>query len=209
MFDGKQMFRAVRLAERLAEKLNAAVEKKLAAHLSVNLVMVDEESSETALKALLRRRGAKQHDGAQLKLPHANLSITHSGNRTLGVDIRANGGDCNLIGTGIDYEVTRKVNPRTARFFLQPSELTWLEKTNKSHRNFHLLRLWTIKEALFKSDITNKACSRFLGQYETDNPQELSGTARHPALPDIRFFYTTTDLDNGLVSLAVAVRGAC
>lgn len=209
MFDSMQMFKAVRLAERLAEKLNAAVEKKPAAHFSVNLVMVDEESSETALKALLRRRSAKRNDCGQLKLPHSNLSITHSGNRTLGVDIRTNQDDCDLVGTGIDYEVARKVNPRTARFFLQPSELNWLEKTNKSHRNFHLLRLWTIKEALFKSDITNKVCSRFLGQYETDNPQELSGTAHHPALPDIRFFYATTDLDDGLVSLAVAVRGAC
>jgi hypothetical protein len=204
--DSKQMFKAVRLAERLADKLNLAVERRLSAYFSVNAVIVDEESSSTALKALLSRRGA-QADLSEVKLPNQNLSVSHSGNRTLGIDVRASSGACELVGTGLDYEVARKVNPRTARFFLQPAELEWVAKTNKAHRNFHLLRLWTIKEALFKCDVTNRTSSRFLGQYQTDNPQDHAGTAKHPALPDVRFFYATTDLDDGLVSIAVAVRG--
>jgi hypothetical protein len=196
--DSEQIFKAVRLAERLTERLNAAVERTLSAYFSVNVVLSEENSSEFVLQKLLERRSG----GWQC------LAISESEKRTIGVDVRTTN-DCEQVGTGIHHQSAQKMNRKAAKFFLQPAELDWLAKTSKAHRNFHLLRLLTIKEALFKCDKTNQGGGRSVAEYQTDNPQALAGTAHHPDLADVRFYYATTDLDNGLVSVAVAVKRNC
>jgi hypothetical protein len=98
-------------------------------------------------------------DTSTLVFPHRCLSLTHSA----GVAVAARC-DGDQAGVGVDLEAWRTIDPRTARFFLRPGEAG------------DLLRLWTVKEALFKATPANGGVA--LVDYEVDDPSALEGTAR-------------------------------
>lgn len=230
--DTSLLVREISLGESLAHRLNRASEQGIQVCFSVNLTIAASEccdltSNETAessrfsvqsrlsswkrgraaLKTLLLRSGLLA-DTSTIALPHQNFSLTHSADLAFAANVTMHGiRAVKHLGTGVDFEARREVNPRSARFFLQQSELDWIERRSKLKKNFHLLRLWTIKEALFKADMSNRSAPRFPGQYELTNPAALCGTAFHPALPGIRFLYATAVLNEGLVSVAVALGG--
>lgn len=220
------------LEESLADALNKAAKHEMASLFFVDLSIAASECFEltsteaaegsrftdpsrlsswrrgrAALKLLLQRLGLPA-DTSTIALPHRNFSLTHSADLAVAARVRMQCGNAlKLIGTGVDFEAHRQVNPRSARFFLQQSELNWLGQCSEVQKNSQLLRLWTVKEAIFKADITNRSASRLPGEYELTEPAAVCGKAVHPALPGIRFFYASTALNEGPLSMAVAVEG--
>ncbi|RMI29440.1 4'-phosphopantetheinyl transferase superfamily protein [Nocardia stercoris] len=134
-------------------------------------------------------------DTAALSFPHRRLSLSHSGIRSAAA--LTVGATDRIAGVGIDLEAPRAVDPRTARFFLRPGELD--AATDPAAH----LRLWTIKEALFKADPANAGA--LLTDYRLDDPAAPTGTAHKPGSPGLRFCYRS-DFRAGLyTTVAVAL----
>lgn len=68
-------------------------------------------------------------------------------------------------GIGVDLEHDRPVSPRMARFYLHDDELP---THDHGKAQSDLLRLWTVKEAMFKADPGNH--DRMLRDYRADDP---------------------------------------
>jgi acyl carrier protein len=123
--------------------------------------------------------------------PRVSTSVSHAH----GVSVVAA-----AIGTratiGVDLEENRPADPRAGRFFLQPAELAWLDTAPA--RNDEHLRLWTVKEALFKADPGND--ETMLRSYAVAVPAARAGYARRA--PDAVFGYGSARL--GERHLAVA-----
>ena len=130
-----------------------------------------------ALKSLLGI-----HDTSTLVFPNPSVSLTHSAG--VAVAARCDGPQA---GLGVDLEGWQTIDPRTARLFLHP------------HEEGDLLRLWTVKEALFKATPMNGEAV-FL-DYEVDDPHALAGTAhdRHGRA----FEYLSIRRPEGWLTLAV------
>ena len=112
-----------------------------------------------------------------------------------------------LMGIGIDIETTRAIQPEAARFFLNDRERDWLAKEQKHSSQETLLRLWTVKEAIFKADPA--ASERLLGDYTLENPSQWRGNAYRRDSTSLRFQYSSVRFDEGFVSVAVLVKGEC
>ena len=98
-----------------------------------------------ALKQVLRALG-RDTDTTQIDFPHRQFSLTHAGERAYSIaDISGS------AGVGIDYEPIRSVNSKISQLFLNDSELRWLEGRDEPDLQRGIVRLWTIKEAAFKS----------------------------------------------------------
>ena len=107
-----------------------------------------------ALKALLGIA-----DTSSVVFPNRSVSVTHS--TGLAVAARCDGPQA---GLGVDLEGWRTIDPRAARFYLH------------AHERGDLLRLWTVKEALFKATPDNDTAV-FL-DYEVDDPDAVGSAAR-------------------------------
>ncbi len=98
-----------------------------------------------ALKQVLQAL-ERDTDTTQIEFPHRQFSVTHAGDRAYSVaDFPGS------AGVGIDYEPLRSVNPKITRLFLNETELRWLKGREESELQHGIVRLWTIKEAAFKS----------------------------------------------------------
>jgi len=137
-----------------------------------------------ALKVLLD--GA---DTATVAFPHRALSLTHAAG--LAVAARADG---HQAGLGVDFEGERSIDPRAARFYLRDAEQADLADGD-------LLRLWTVKEALFKATPANDGAT-FL-DYEVADAHALApvGTATDRAGRCFR--YVSGRLRQGWLTIAV------
>jgi phosphopantetheinyl transferase len=98
-----------------------------------------------ALKELLTTLG-RNDNTESVSFPDSQLSLTHAGDSAYAV-----GTPATCDGLGVDYEPVRQVNPRIARWFLNSREAQWLSRQPEADRCAQLIRLWTIKEAAFKS----------------------------------------------------------
>ena len=142
-----------------------------------------------ALKALVDA----PFDTAALAFPHRRLSLTHAGGTAFAV--LAGGG---VVGTGVDFEPARAtVDPRAARFFLGPAERA------AASTHAELLRLWTVKEALFKATPGNDRV--VLADYALDDAAGPCGTAAGPRGEDLR--YATVAVAGGVLTVAVCLPG--
>ena len=130
-----------------------------------------------ALKALLRIA-----DTSSVVFPNRSVSLTHSAG--LAVAARCDG---RQTGFGVDLEGWRTIDPRAARFYLHARE------------QGDLLRLWTVKEALFKATPDNDTAV-FL-DYEVDDPDALGGAARDRRCRT--FEYVSRRRPEGWLTLAV------
>lgn len=140
-----------------------------------------------ALKALV------PGDTANLTFPHRAVSISHSGG--VGVAVHSTR---RLAGIGVDFERWRaQVHPRMAPFFLHPAEREF------AGTSAALVRLWTVKEALFKALPDNG--KRVLLDLEIDEPAATCGTARGPRGETLR--YASGDIGCGSLSIAVTPMG--
>jgi acyl carrier protein len=126
--------------------------------------------------------------------PHPRLSLSHTDRQ--GVAAGATGPGA---GIGVDLEDLRPADPRCAHFFLRPEEEAWLRQA--SPREVAHLRLWTVKEALFKADLGNATTT--LRDYAIDDPAAVTGLARAPS--GVRFVYASARRRDTILSVAAAV----
>lgn len=103
---------------------------------------------------------------------------------------------------GVDVEENRTADPRTGRFFLREHELAWLDATPA--RNDEHIRLWTVKEALFKADPGN--VGTVLRSYALADPGARTGYAQRE--PCMRFCYGSTRLGERHLSVAACLTGS-
>ncbi len=119
--------------------------------------------------ALKRIRSSlnKDLDITKLSFPHPFLSLSHTKDCAVAVGI-LNGGKT-VKGIGIDLELDREISIKHTKFYLNEFE------SDLKINNDYMLRLWTVKEALFKADPNND--SNVLKDYIVKNPKALSGKA--------------------------------
>ena len=134
---------------------------------------------------LLGRAALKAHgigDTSSVAFPNRCLSLTHSAG--IAVAARCDG---DQAGVGVDLEGWRRIDPRAARFFLRPDE------------KGDLLRLWTVKEALFKATPDNGGMA--LVDYELAEAAAHEGVAidRHGRT----FEYRSRRRPEGWLTIAV------
>ena len=125
----------------------------------------------TALKAL-RTEMDGCADIDDLEFPNARFSLSHSADVALAVADPSG----TLEGIGVDLEVDTVVQPAAARFFLTDREQQWLQEQAAKRWPHLLLRLWCIKEAVYKANPQNHG--RTLGDHELAQPGSSSGEAR-------------------------------
>lgn len=154
----------------------------------------------SAFKRLLNSLGEAE-ETASIAFPNSRFSLTHSGDFAVALGTYSG----KLSGIGVDLELNRSVNPKTARFFLSEHEHEWLRcLKEEASKQQYLLRLWTIKEALFKSDPHNS--ERWFTDYRIEAPAELSGRAFVGSEKAIEFRYSCFELEEGFLSVAVLPR---
>ena len=98
-----------------------------------------------ALKQLLTALD-RGDDTTAITFPDRQVSLTHGGDTAF-----AAGTTTASLGIGIDYEPLREIDTRIARWFLNEAETNWLNEQLECNRVAQLVRLWTVKEAAFKS----------------------------------------------------------
>ena len=130
-----------------------------------------------ALKILLRDLEFAEHRGelrdtdtSATFFPHPAFSLSHSQDLAIAIACLAP-----AFGVGIDLEFIRPTKPQMARFYLSESEREWLDELDSEERSLQQIRLWTVKEALFKSDLNN--LGRTLLRYELEDPISIAGRA--------------------------------
>ncbi len=157
----------------------------------------------SALKTLMRRLNAGD-DTAALTFPHTRFSLAHTDEAAVAVATLARQG----LGIGVDVErADRRPQERAARFFLSTAEQKWLAALPAADQPLALLRLWTVKEALYKANPDN--AGTVLNEYETHNPGADAGTARI-LLPGSMwlFRYATFAFADAVVSIALTIGGS-
>jgi phosphopantetheinyl transferase len=155
----------------------------------------------SALRALLARLG--ENPATSFGFPHPRFSITHSGSAAIAFGIRAGQ---TQAGAGIDYEASARVSRKAERFFLRSSECRWLRLVGRPAARKQRLRLWTVKEALFKADLEN--ANTFLRDYATSDPSATSGWAK-PSVPSAwpeAWRYASLEVGGGFLTAAVRVQ---
>jgi 4'-phosphopantetheinyl transferase EntD len=111
----------------------------------------------SALKQILVRLGLNP-DTSQIEFPHSRISLSHSGDYAVAIASP----DKSVVGLGVDLETASGINPKSVRFFL--SEMENQKLAGKHFPTSKLVELWTVKEAIFKSDIENQ--DRLLSDYQ-------------------------------------------
>lgn len=154
-----------------------------------------------ALKRLLVRMG-EPDDTSTIRFPSNRVSLSHSA--SYAVAVGAGAGE--LSGIGVDLELDRIPDLRSARFFLSQAEQSWLEGLPEDSRPVQLLRLWTIKEAVFKADPENHA--RMPYEYKVMEPSARAGNAFHPAHGTRAIRYLSIEMERGFLTLAVLAGGS-
>lgn len=141
-----------------------------------------------ALGTVLTELGVTD-DPLTVSMPHPRLSLSHSGDIAVAIGLRC---AATAVGVGVDVEECRPIDVRSARFFLDDEEQdSWPEwaaqaapgtdrNADRSADQSALQRLWTIKEAVFKSDLDN--ARRQLRDYRIDycqpEPRHRFGPSR-------------------------------
>ncbi len=146
-----------------------------------------------ALKSVLRSLD-RSDDTSGIHLPVPQLSLTHSDEAAIAV------GTPQLEAlVGIDVEVPRRVNARMALWFLNEPELDWLGKRNVSVRAHDLVRLWTVKEAVFKCHPANRGL--VMTDFTIAEPWSAASDVHDTA--GRRFRCASFPEDLGIVSIAI------
>ncbi len=156
-----------------------------------------------AIYSLLKRIGNVNDidlpaDTANLSMPHAHLSLSHSGEYAVAV-ARLEG-----KGIGVDIESPRLIRTGATRFFLaSEAEKEWQDSINQTTLNDELLRLWTTKESLFKADLSNKG--KVLNCYTVIQPHLHSGDAALAEAPsDAKFKYCSIKFAEYWLTVSIA-----
>ncbi len=153
-------------------------------------------TSRHALRVLLGLLGLPR-DTATCGFPHRRLSLTHTARGA----VAAGSIGPQSAGFGVDLETDRRIDPRTARFFLDDAELQWLASVPRADRAAEHLRLWTVKEAVFKADLTNR--DAVLRDYTSEPLGAQAGWARRRGTGQL-FGFTCARFQGAHLSVAAA-----
>jgi 4'-phosphopantetheinyl transferase EntD len=153
----------------------------------------------SALKRLLSSLG-EGDDTSCISFPNSRFSLTHSGEVAVAVGTAS----AELFGIGVDLEMNRPVRDETARLFLNTQEQAWVMSRHELLRSKSLLRLWTIKEALYKADPSNSA--RWFTDYEIESLTAPWGSAFVSGEESRKFCYSCFELVEGFLSVAILPR---
>lgn len=126
-------------------------------------------------RAALKRLRASlegRSDTDDLAFPDPRYSLTHSAELALAVAEPSG----SLEGIGVDLEIGTRIRPAAARFFLTGREREWLHEVPDEARESRLLRLWCVKEALYKANPGN--AGTILSDHELLDPARAVGAAR-------------------------------
>jgi 4'-phosphopantetheinyl transferase EntD len=148
-----------------------------------------------ALKALLRRLG-EDDDTSRISLPHPRIALSHAGRAAVAFAAR----QPTAYGVGVDVEPVRRTPPDMARFFLGDAERAALDGLDGAAAEAETLRLWTVKEAVFKADMANSGAQ--LRDYVLDSADRWVGWARRPGQPQLCIRYRTVRTTAHLVTVA-------
>lgn len=165
-----------------------------------------------ALEALLERLRREWEGGAYagpgagaepVRFPHPFLSLTHTGDWAIAAGTRPGA----ALGIGVDLELRTGMKDGAERFFLGPEETRWLlAQDDPAARGRERVRLWTVKEALYKANPANPGT--LLGHYLLEDPAATAGAARWKGDDGQRLFrYACVDVDPGALTVAVCLRG--
>jgi acyl carrier protein len=143
-------------------------------------------------------------DTGLYRFPSPACSVSHSGD----ISIAAVALPLSPVtGIGVDVELGGPADPRTGRFFLTGPELRWLATVPLTSRGLETLRLWTVKEALFKADAANPRTT--LRDYAMVSPSRCRGGAARGRTairaPGARFRYASLPVRRGFLTVAVAL----
>lgn len=149
-----------------------------------------------ALKGVLRKLG-KDDDTSMITFPNRQLSLSHHADYAIAIG--TNSGD--IDGIGIDVESIRSLPANAYRFFMTKVEQDWLATCSNHDLKREAIRLWSIKEALFKADPENEGCGLY--QYETRSAKDQRGCGKKTINDNLSFFYESLAINNGFLSVAI------
>jgi acyl carrier protein len=166
-----------------------------------------------ALRRALAASG-RPADTSRYPMPNRVVSVSHTARLAVAAVLPS---ACAAVtGLGVDIELGRRPKPASARFFLSGPEQRWLAAVPAENQPDALLRLWTVKEAVFKADRANAVAT--LGDYEVAAPAGYRGHARRtrppggvppapgdPSPQETQFRYRTVALPRGFLSVAIAL----
>lgn len=170
------------------------LERRLAGFARVRIAVAiggkgeESASGRIALDAL--RSSLGEAGSEPLRFPHTRYSLSH----TRGVAVAIGLLDTPSRGIGVDLECTRPLPAGAGRFYLSDRERQRLAGADP-------LRLWTLKEALFKADLANASTRLHHYELRSTDPSSGLGISRSGAL----FRYISLELDGGFLSVATAV----
>jgi hypothetical protein len=142
-----------------------------------------------ALKTLLEILG-ENPDTSLVRVPHPRLSLSHSGPWAVALGTASPG----TAGVGVDLELREPPRVESMRFFLAPEEQARLRHAPART----LLRLWTVKEAIFKADPDNALAS--VRGYVLEDPEAPEGRVRTGPKT---FLYRTFEVPGGFLTAAL------
>jgi phosphopantetheinyl transferase len=128
---------------------------------------------------------------AALNPPCPGISLTH------GERISIAAGISPAQGIGIYFGSWRQIEASLLRCFLTEAEQEQLTVQS----NFTRLRLWTVKQALFKASAVNRGLR--LTDFEIDEVAEITGRARNCSRANSQLRCTSFMLRQGLLSIAI------
>lgn len=114
-----------------------------------------------------------------------------------------------VLGVGVDLEVDRTgLDPRLGHLFSSPREVAWVANLAESVQVDARLRLWVIKEALFKANPANEGT--IVAHYSTVEPGARCGEGSGPCPPDTTLRYAALRIAGGHLAVAICLgRAPC
>ena len=149
-----------------------------------------------ALRKLRVRQGYGA-DTSGLSFPSPQYSVSHSGKLSLAAGVRDT-----VQGVGVDIELDRRPGTAFARFFMADDELKYIRGLRGHTASQRVLRIWTIKEALFKATPDNR--SLVLRSFRLTDPNLKEGEAAVVSRPGLGLHYSSISLDDGQLSVAIS-----
>ncbi|MFN8016337.1 MAG: 4'-phosphopantetheinyl transferase superfamily protein [Acidimicrobiia bacterium] len=162
----------------------------------LNVVTIGDTSISIAKEQILEDK----HDAGKKALSKTifNLSqissISHGKKTAYAASADKNSG---ILGLGIDFEEIRDLKPRAAKFYLTLNELEKLNIDSDEDR----IKLWTIKEAIFKAAPNNN--NLVLRDFEITQLNSTSGFASQRNKNDHIFEFVYQKENDGILSIAI------
>jgi 4'-phosphopantetheinyl transferase EntD len=156
------IYKQVELVRRLLEKENVKpgykkyIERDTDIKSKKILKILNKKSKSKSKKSFLLGRASLKKlcqrisisdDTSLIKFPNPNISLTHTKNYAIALAL-----DESILfnGIGVDLELFRPLTKFHASYFLNEEEM---KRINQEFVSSRLVQLWSIKEAVFKSDI--------------------------------------------------------